>query len=85
MIGANVVIDKKGAKYKITNKDIDDVIDIYYDFYKNHNESEMFPMHLIADMGNAGRALLLKSSWHGEINLKNKEQKETFKNYINKV
>lgn len=56
------------------------------DFYREpENANARFPMHLLCTIGpnhKAGKIAMLGTSWRGEIDLTNPEQKAHFENYI---
>ena len=51
------------------------------EFYSNHSDEYKFPMYLLSNE-EFGKDLLLGSSWHGEIDLKDKKAVSVFKKYL---
>jgi hypothetical protein len=72
---------KRKAEY------VDSIEKMVNDFYdKKENEKKPFPMNLIATMGQnneIGKIMLLQTNWNGVLNLKDKQEKEHYYNYIN--
>ena len=71
--------------YQISSTDRITAQERMRDFYRENPATTRFPMHLLCTIGpnhKAGKIAMLGTSWGGEIDLTNPEQKAHFENYI---
>lgn len=72
---SNLILNQIPRQY------INNATKIVQDYYKKHDQSEMFPMHLISSQP-WGKDALTGTYWSGKIDFNDDEQKDYFTNYI---
>ena len=71
------------AKFNLSKSDFNVVKRIYDFYYTKNPNGQSFPMDLWASL-DFMKPVLMGSDWHGELDLKNKEQFRNFKNYVSR-
>jgi len=71
------------AKKLLSNHEFGVVEKIYNTYYYKNPKGKAFPMDLWAAL-DFMKPVLMGSDWHGELNLKNKEQFRNFKDYVSR-
>lgn len=76
------VLDKmRKNKNKLTSEQWELAGDIVDKYYETHDESEPFPMNILAKLS-FGELLLKETGWDGVLNMKSKSQISYFEQYL---